>query len=199
MPSHHHSARSAQAGRPLRRLAVAVLAAVGAVTSPGILLACSGASERRATPSSGDGLATVVRVVDGDTLVVRFANATTQQRVRLLGMDTPESVKPNTPVQCFAKEASKRTEELVPPGTALRLVGDVESHDAYGRLLAYVYRQSDDLFLNLTLVQEGFAQAYTFPPNVSHAEDFVRAAADARQAGRGLWANCPNVRPKGAG
>jgi micrococcal nuclease len=105
-------------------------------------------------------------------------------------MDTPESVKPNTPVQCFAIAASNRTKALLPAGTPVRLVGDVEQRDKYKRLLAYVYRARDNLFVNLSLVRDGYAVPYTFPPNVAHTNEFVSAAADARNAGRGLWSAC---------
>lgn len=143
------------------------------------------------TSASGatSGATTVDRVVDGDTIIVQVSGR--KERVRLIGIDTPESVKPNTPVQCFALEASARTKSLLPKGTAVRLVRDVDLRDRYGRLLAYVYRQPDDLFVNLSLVRDGFASAYTFPPNVAHTDEFVAAAADARSAGRGLWSHCP--------
>src|SRR5947209_3542513 len=78
-----------------------------------------------------------------------------RQRVRLLGIDTPESVRPNTPVQCFALEASARTKALLPKGTAVSVMGDVERRDRYGRLLAYVFRHGDGLFINLELAREG--------------------------------------------
>lgn len=151
--------------------------------------ACAGSA--RSTTSraaAGPATATVVRVVDGDTVVVRVGG--TDERVRLIGIDTPESVKPRTPVQCFALEASARTKALVPPGTRVRLERDAELRDRYKRLLAYVYRDADGLFVNLALAREGFALPYTFPPNVAHADDFVAAAAEARQAHRGLWSRC---------
>ena len=110
--------------------------------------------------------------------------------MRFIGIDTPESVKPNTPVQCFAVEASNRTKALLAAGTPVRLVGDVEPRDRYKRLLAYVYRARDNLFVNLALVRDGYALPYTFPPNVAHTTEFVAAAADARNAGRGLWSAC---------
>ncbi|HZQ27945.1 MAG TPA: thermonuclease family protein [Acidimicrobiales bacterium] len=134
------------------------------------------------------GTGTVARVVDGDTIAVRVG--TRQEKVRLVGIDTPESVKPRTPVQCFAHEASERTRALVPPGTRVRLVRDVEARDRYGRLLAYVYRDHDGLFVNLTLAQEGYAAPLTIPPNVAHADELVAAARSAREAGRGLWGRC---------
>src|SRR5205823_699806 len=104
--------------------------------------------------------------------------------------DTPESVKPNTPVQCFAVEASNRTKALLPVGTPIRLVGDVEQRDRYKRLLAYVYRARDNLFVNLALVHDGYAVPYTFPPNVAHTAEIREAASQARQEGRGLWSAC---------
>jgi micrococcal nuclease len=153
------------------------------------LAACgrSTPSVRGARPTGGAN-ATVERVVDGDTIIVRAAGR--RERVRLIGIDTPESVKPNTPVQCFAIEASNRTKALLPAGTGVRLVGDVEQRDRYKRLLAYVYRASDNAFVNLLLAREGYAVPYTFPPNVAHTSEFVAAAAEARDAHRGLWSAC---------
>jgi micrococcal nuclease len=130
----------------------------------------------------------VVRVVDGDTIVVTVGGR--KERVRLIGVDTPESVKPGTPVQCFALEASARTKALLPAGTAVRLERDVELRDRYRRLLAYVFREPDGLFVNLALAREGDAVPYTFPPNVAHTAEFVAAAADARAGQRGLWNRC---------
>jgi len=169
----------------MRRRAI-LLAAVGSV-----LVACGHPSAGRA-PLTAPGAAAVERVVDGDTIIVRVSGH--RERVRLIGIDTPESVKPNTPVQCFAIEASNRTKALLPPGTGVRLVRDAEERDKYRRLLAYVYRARDDLFVNLSLVREGYASPYTFPPNVAHAAEFVAAAAEARTAGRGLWSACPGDR-----
>ena len=150
----------------------------------------SASTARPAGTAVGDqsGGATVERVVDGDTFIVHVSGR--RERVRMIGMDTPESVKPNTPVQCFAIEASNRTKALLPAGSAVRLVGDVEQRDRYKRLLAYVYRTSDNLFVNLALVREGYAVPYTFPPNVAHTAEFVAAADDARQGSRGLWSAC---------
>ena len=110
--------------------------------------------------------------------------------MRLIGIDTPESVDPRTPVECFGKEAAAHLAELIPVGTDVRLVRDVEARDRYGRLLAYVYRASDDLFVNLAMARDGYAAQATFPPNVAHVEDITRAVAEARDAGRGLWSAC---------
>jgi len=142
-----------------------------------------------AAPGPGSAAAAqVVRVVDGDTIRARVAGRV--ERVRLIGIDTPEVVKPNTPVQCFGREASARTKALLPAGSSVHLVTDVETRDRYRRLLAYVYRDVDGTFVNLLLVEEGYAVPYTYPPNVAHAEDFVAAGGRAREARRGLWSSC---------
>ncbi len=129
----------------------------------------------------------VVRVVDGDTVVVRTGSG--EERVRYIGVDTPESVKPGTPVQCFAKAASAANRRLV-EGQEVRLVLDAEARDRYGRTLAYVYRSSDGLFVNAELVRRGYAKPLTIPPNVAHAVELRRLAASARRGGRGLWSRC---------
>ena len=132
----------------------------------------------------GEGAA-VEDVVDGDTIVV--AGGT---RVRLIGIDTPETKDPRKPVQCFGAEASAYTASLLPPGTPVRLVFDVERFDRFGRTLAYVYREADGLFVNVALVANGYAQVATFPPNVAHADELTVLARTAREEGRGLWSAC---------
>lgn len=138
--------------------------------------------------AAAPGEAVVVKVIDGDTLEARV-NATTET-VRLIGIDTPETHKPNTPVECFGVEATKALSRLVPAGTAIRLERDVEARDRFGRLLAYVYRADDGLFVNLEMVKAGFAAAYTHPPNVARTGDIVMAAGEARAADLGLWSAC---------
>ena len=142
-----------------------------------------------AGPRFAAGEGEVVRVVDGDTIVVRLSGG--EERVRLIGVDTPESVDPRSPVECFGEEASGRTAELLPEGTRIRLERDVEARDRYDRLLAYVYRADDGTFVNRALLEEGYAQPLTIPPNVAHAADFAAAARAAREAGTGLWSACP--------
>ncbi len=129
----------------------------------------------------------VVRVIDGDTIGVRIGDRT--ERVRYIGVDTPESVKPGTPVQCYAKRASAANAALV-AGRRVRLVGDVEHRDRYGRLLAYVYRDGDGAFVNALLVRDGYARTLTIAPNVAHAAEFARLARTARRDGKGLWRAC---------
>jgi len=135
-------------------------------------------------PAGGDDT-TVERVIDGDTIVV--AGGT---RIRLIGIDTPETVEPGTPVQCFGPEATRYANELMPVGTRIRLVYDVERLDRFGRSLAYVYKLDDGLFVNRAIARNGFAQQSTFPPNVAHVEEFRQAVAEARDANLGLWRGC---------
>lgn len=132
--------------------------------------------------------AKVDRIVDGDTLMAVIGGQ--RERVRLIGINTPESVDPDRPAMCFGKEASRHLEELVPPGTAIRIERDVEPRDKFGRVLGYVYRASDGLFVNLAQVTDGFANQYTFPPNVAHTSEFKQAASQARSQNRGLWGAC---------
>jgi micrococcal nuclease len=140
--------------------------------------------------------ATVVRVIDGDTIKVRIegfalgagagrAEVGKQYRVRLIGIDTPESVKPGSPVECFGVEASAAAEALL-EGERVRLVKDVEEADGYDRLLRYVY--IGDELANGRLVANGYALAYTYVPNVRHTDLFVELERDARGNDRGLWA-----------
>lgn len=153
--------------------------------------ACSGTSGHSgATTAAGerDANATMVRVVDGDTIDVDIDG--TRERVRLIGIDTPETKKEGTPVQCFGPEATAYTTSLLPEGTPLALERDVEARDRYGRLLAYVYRADDGLFVNLSIAAEGYARLLTIPPNVAHSDEFVAAARQAEAHDKGLWGGC---------
>jgi micrococcal nuclease len=138
--------------------------------------------------SQPPGRAIVAHVVDGDTIDVTIGGH--RERVRLIGINTPETVDPRRPVECFGHEASLHTSTLLPEGTEVDLVRDVEPRDAYGRLLAYVYRRPDGLFVNLDLAEQGYADLLTFPPNIAHVDEFRAAVAAARRASRGLWSRC---------
>ena len=166
-----------------RRCGVALLALTAACTP-----ASDEAGRSTTSASSGPGVVTVVTVVDGDTVEVAIDGRT--ERVRLIGIDTPETVHPTEPVECFGPEASARLGDLLPAGTEVDLVGDVEERDRYDRLLAYVLRRADDLFVNLTLVAEGYAAVLPLPPNTAFADDFAAAEAAARTAGLGQWGRC---------
>jgi micrococcal nuclease len=150
------------------------------------VLALGGCGGRAGPPPPAN--AVVVSVTDGDTIVVRVGGR--DEHVRLIGIDTPETVAPTKPVMCFGKEASHETAALLPPETPVQLVRDVEARDDYGRLLAYVYRVPDGLFVNLRLAEEGFADALSIAPNTTYAGAFRAAVAAARAAGRGLWGAC---------
>lgn len=139
-----------------------------------------------AAPPVGGPLRTVVRVVDGDTVVLDG-----NEKVRLVGIDTPESVDPRRPVEWFGKEAAARTRALL-EGRRVRLEYDAEPRDHYGRTLAYLHRE-DGLFVNLALVEEGYAAAYRYPPNVRHADRFREAERRAREGGKGLWSRPERV------
>jgi micrococcal nuclease len=161
----------------------ALLAAVGAGALDGL-----GDGDGRGPLHPGARLAgTVTRVVDGDTVHVRLGGR--DETVRYIGMDTPETVKPHTPVQCFGEAASAANRRLV-AGARVDLRLDAEARDRYGRVLAYVYRHRDGLFVNAALVRGGFATILTIPPNVSHAADLRGLQRDARARRRGLWGAC---------
>ena len=151
-----------------------------------VLAACT----RPSAPSSG-GLATVDHVVDGDTAVVRLNGR--EETLRFLGVDTPETLDPDTPPECFGAEASDHTKDLLPPGTEVRLTRDVEARDRYDRLLVYVERADDGLFVNLDLVEGGWADDLSIAPNTAHAREFALAVATARRQGLGLWGACGNT------
>ena len=160
------------------------------VLSSSTLCACANKS-RAETTSAASGLtanATVDYVVDGDTVDLIIDGV--EERVRLIGIDTPETKKENTPIECFGLEATAFAQSLLPEGTQLYVERDVEARDVYGRLLAYIYRIDNGIFVNLEIVRQGYAQPLTIPPNVAHSTEFVEAARAAERANLGLWAEC---------
>ena len=155
----------------------------------GLVPAATSCASTRIHPDAGGRVfATVVHAVDGDTVTVRLGGRS--ETVRLLGVNTPESVHPTKPVECFGPEASAHTKQLLPPGTRVWLERDEEARDRYGRLLAYVHRAVDDVFVNLELVSDGWAVPYPFEPNTTYRQVFADAATAAQQAGLGLWSGC---------
>ena len=170
----------------VRRLAAAV-AGLGLA-----LAGCGGGDGGAPTPSGHSVEARVVRVVDGDTIVASVEGD--DQYVRYIGVDTPETVKPGTPVQCYGPQASAENHRLV-EGRTVRLVFDRERRDVYERLLAYVYANVDQgvsaaRSVNATLVRQGYARTLTIAPNTAHAPLFDRLEKRAGHAGRGLWGRC---------
>jgi micrococcal nuclease len=144
------------------------------------------------TPAGEAVSARVVRVIDGDTIEVSIRGR--DEDVRYIGVDTPETVKPDTPVQCYGPQASAENHRLV-DGRTVRLVFDRERRDVYGRLLAYVYTRARGEsetahFVNAVLVRDGYARTLTIPPNTAHVSELGRLEARAGRAGRGLWSAC---------
>jgi micrococcal nuclease len=169
----------------LRRIATLVLALLAA--------SCGAGTTSDSTPTVAEAEAetsdaVVARVVDGDTIVLADG-----RRVRLVGIDTPESVDPRRPVECLGEEAAAHTRSLLPAGTAVLLELDVEPEDRFGRTLAYVRRADDGLFVNVAIARDGFAQQLTIPPNVRYVDEIGAAVAEARDARRGLWGDACEV------
>ena len=147
------------------------------------------------TPTSLDSLFTdtvVTNVIDGDTFTIEGGKV-----VRMIGMDTPETVHPSKPIQCYGKEASAKTTELI-EGQKVRLEKDVSETDKYKRLLRYVWK--GDVLINELLVKEGYAQSSSYPPDIKYQERFIVAQQDARDNQGGLWgltcASIPTPTPK---
>jgi micrococcal nuclease len=133
-------------------------------------------------------------VIDGDTLLLESGD-----RVRLIGIDTPEiheskklyrdaerSKEDIKTIQEMGRRAMEFTKNLV-EGKRVRLELDVEKHDQYNRILAYVYLVDSGIFVNAKIVEEGYASVATYPPNVKYADEFVRLNREARENNRGLW------------
>jgi micrococcal nuclease len=141
-------------------------------------------------------VALVTRVVDGDTVEVRIGGA--EEDVRLIGVDTPETVKPGAPLECFGPQASRFAHGLL-EGKRVRLVFGEERRDDYDRLLAYAYLDPAieahagprARFVNAALVRRGLARTLTIPPNDRFAPLLRRLELGAARAGRGLWGSCP--------
>ncbi|MBI3616217.1 MAG: thermonuclease family protein [Candidatus Omnitrophica bacterium] len=167
------SRRSPLSPRTVRNLAVAVTG-LALLAARGFIFTSS------AGPAAGPREVFVQRAVDGDTVLLSMG-----ERVRYIGVDTPELHHPRKPVQFYGREAMEFNRNLV-EGKSVRLEFDVERYDKYNRLLAYVYLP-DGTFVNAELVRQGYARLMTIPPNVKHAELFRKLQAEAREAGRGLW------------
>jgi micrococcal nuclease len=135
--------------------------------------------------SQGDSaIVQVVRVIDGDTIQVCCIFGD-REKVRYIGINTPETKHPTKGVEHYGKEASEANRKLV-DGKPVSLEFDVEQRDRYGRLLAYVFLK-DGIFVNAWLVENGYAQVMTVPANVKYQDLFLKLQREAREAGRGLW------------
>ena len=155
--------------------------AAPAVRDPGVV----------ASPAipAGSFTARVDRVVDGDTFIAQIAGQGPKLRVRIIGADTPETVKPNTPVRCYGPQASAFTKHLLPPGAWIRAAYEPGGQtDRFGRQLWDVWLP-DDRFLESVLVAAGAARAYPFAPQLEHAPMLAQLQAGAQQQHVGLWGN----------
>ena len=159
-----------------------------------VLCATFGAIAAPAEPTGPTEVAHVVRVVDGDTIVIDRGSG--QEKVRYIGMDTPETVDPTRPVEWMGKEASDANRALV-EGRDVWLERDISETDQYGRLLRYVWVRDGTAwtFVNLALVAAGLAQVATYPPDVRYAQVYLAAQQSARDQRKGLWGTPPNPTP----
>jgi micrococcal nuclease len=160
----------------------AIVLCAGAVACIAVI-GCNGPAE----PAAGD--AVVATVIDGDTIDVVIRGR--DERVRMLGIDTPEIHLDGAPPECFGPEAAAFTASLLPRGTRVRLERDVVGRDHYGRLLAHIYRLADGLLVNEAILRAGYAQPLTIAPNEVFAERYVAATVAAEADDLGLWATCP--------
>ena len=147
--------------------------------------------QEKATSGSDLKEARVLRVVDGDTIIVLLDGR--EERLRYIGIDAPESVAPDRPVECFGPEATKENERLV-GGRTVYLEADSEERDRFGRLLRYVYVEEpgDRLtMVNEQLVIGGFAEAGSYPPNERYSDSLFAAEREASARDTGLWGSCP--------
>lgn len=175
--------------RPATPRALGPLAVVAALaTSCGSLLGSAGQAE---PPTDATDIGTIEYIIDGDTVDVIVQGV--EERVRLIGIDTPEKRGGFRDPECFGDEATAYMQTLLPEGTTVRLEIDAEPRDDFGRLLAYLHRTDDDLFVNLHMVTSGHADTLRIPPNTTFAGEFSAAADAARDAGLGLWGACGNA------
>ena len=147
----------------------------------GVLSSCTN------TNTSQSDLATIVSVVDGDTIVLRVQDQT--ETVRLLGIDTPETVHPTKPIECFGPEASAFTKATLVEGSLVKLLRDVEPRDRYQRLLVYLFLADGTLF-NQLLIDRGLARTLSIEPNTAFASQFASHESSARNRRVGLWLSC---------
>ncbi len=165
-----------------------------ALLAPALLTSCDALGITEATtttvstPGGLEANAVVGYVVDGDTIDVIIDGR--EERIRLIGIDTPETKKRDSPIECFGPEASAFTESLLPVGTPVRVERDIVNRDDYGRLLGYVYRADDGIFVNYEVMRQGFGQPLSIGPNDLYAQLFSDAARAAEADDAGLWAVC---------
>ena len=147
----------------------------------GVISSCTSANSLQSD------LAKIVSVIDGDTIVLEVQNQT--ETVRLLGVDTPETVHPSKPIECFGPEASAFTKATLVKGSSVKLLRDVEPRDRFQRLLVYLFLADGTLF-NQLLIDRGFARTLSIEPNTTFASQFATHESNARNRRVGLWQYC---------
>ena len=173
--------------RTALRSIIALVAAGTALSACGVISSAQ-PTTTVSPPHVVEANATVEYVIDGDTVDFLFDGV--EERVRLIGIDTPETKRPNEPVECFGPEATAFVEQLLPVGTRVRVERDIVNRDHFGRLLGYVYRAEDGIFINYEVMRQGFAQTLSIPPNDLYANLFADAARAAEADDIGLWRAC---------
>lgn len=168
------------------KLSLLVVLAAAAISTA----SCATREPTASTPATAINTATVLEVIDGDTIRARIGNA--HEVVRLVGIDTPETKHPTKGVQCFGPQASDFLTRLLPVGSGIRVERDDEARDVYNRLLLYIFqsRNNEEVFINREMVLRGFARPLTIAPNSRYHSTFVDAAFDAQRNNRGLWKAC---------
>ena len=154
-----------------------------------LLVIVSACTSSPTIDASGNVVARIEKVIDGDTVDVSIGGKS--ETLRLIGVDTPETKHPTKPIECWGPEASAFTHSLLPPRTDVVLVRDEQARDKYGRLLVYLYRRSDMLFVNRELVRGGWARTLSIPPNTTYEMVFERDRDTALDQQLGLWSHCP--------
>ena len=154
---------------------------IALVSLLGLLSSCTNADILQAD------VATIVSVVDGDTIVLKVQSQT--ETVRLLGIDTPETVHPSKPIECFGPEASAFAKATLVKGSTVKLLRDVEPRDRYQRLLVYLFLADGTLF-NQLLIDRGFARTLSIEPNTAFASQFAWHESNAKNRRVGLWQSC---------
>ena len=137
----------------------------------------------------------VIKVVDGDTIAISMNGKS--ETIRLIGIDTPETVDPRTAVQCFGKEATAKLKSIIGKRVGIERDEREGERDKYDRLLAYIYTE-EGLFLNKYMIEQGFAFEYTYDDPYKYQKEFKAAQADAKAKKRGLWAPGACPEPKKA-
>jgi micrococcal nuclease len=150
-----------------------------------LLAACADDGDSAGNTSAN---AVIIEVVDGDTVEVEIAGE--EERVRLIGIDTPETKHPTKPVECYGPEATAFTASLLPPGTDVLIERDLVGRDDYGRLLGYIHVPATGAFVNREIVRRGYALPLTIEPNSTYAGEFADDARAAERENLGIWAEC---------